>query len=68
MIGPAFKLSVNSDSLNVDTTIFYMPAGTWCQPLKPDQGCINSTGQTYTWSSKAYDSYLHQKEGTVVPL
>lgn len=68
MLGDSLKLSILSDKLGVNVTTFYMPAGTWCSPLKPTQLCFTSAGQTYDWPSKAYDSYVHQAEGTIVPL
>lgn len=35
MLGNSLKLSINSDTLNQNTTWFYFPAGTWCNILNP---------------------------------
>jgi len=72
MIGPALKLSVNSDTMGADQvnnkTDFYFPAGIWCNVFVPTEKCIPSTGQNLTLSSKAYDFYLHLYEGNLVML
>jgi alpha-glucosidase (family GH31 glycosyl hydrolase) len=67
MLGSALKLSVNSDSLKVTQTNFYFPAGTWCNIIRPTDACIKSTGQQFLLSSKAYDYYVHLREGYIVP-
>jgi len=67
MLGKALKLSINSDSLGVTTTSFYFPAGTWCNIIRPTDACIVSTGQAQNLSSKAYDYYVHLREGYIVP-
>lgn len=69
MLGPALKLSVNSDTLGQNTTDFYFPNGTWCNILNSSEPCVtyeNST--TVTLDSKAYDYYVHLREGFIVPM
>lgn len=61
MLGSALKLSVNSNTLNKNSTDFYFPTGHWCSLLKANGAntCFFSTGQDYTLQTKAYDVYLH---------
>jgi hypothetical protein len=68
MLGDSLKLSINSDSVNQNTTWFYFPAGTWCNILNPSEMCIVSPGQAMEMSSKAYDSYLHLIAGSIIPF
>ena len=70
MIGPSFKLSIQSNKLNVNTTEFVFPPGTWCDVFKPGPAaCFNSsTGISKILSTKAYDFYLHLREGHIVPM
>jgi len=65
MLGPALKLSIDSDSVGVSSTNFYFPTGTWCDILHGN--CLFSQGENYTLSSKAYDYYLHLREGYIIP-
>lgn len=70
MLGSALKLSINSNTLNKNETEFYFPAGTWCNVLKGTQTntCLKSKGESFTLRTKAYDSYLHLREGYIVPM
>lgn len=67
MLGGALKLSVNSDSIDQNRTNFYFPAGTWCNIVAPTEKCIKSTGQFIEMDSKAYDYYVHLRQGHLVP-
>ena len=69
MLGEALKLSVLSDAVGVNSSLFYFPKGTWCDLRHPGIQCISSdAGQVLTLSTKAYDSYLHLREGYIVPM
>jgi hypothetical protein len=70
MLGSSLKASFNSDTLNKNVTEFYFPPGAWCEVNKPDlYPCLNTTtGVSLELPSKAYDSYLHIREGQIVPL
>lgn len=69
MLGPALKLSVNTNKLNQNTTSFYFPAGMWCNVFKPTEACFTNTNGVYkTYSTKAYDFYVHLYEGHIVPM
>jgi hypothetical protein len=69
MIGPSFKLGVNSDTLDQDETTFYFPAGLWCNIFNVEEPCVTyASGQMVTLPSKAADFYLHLYEGNIVPL
>ena len=68
MIGDSLKLSILSDTLNQNQTDFYFPAGTWCNVINDIEPCFKSTGEWKTMRTKAYDYYLHIKEGSIVPL
>lgn len=70
MIGSALKASVNSNQLNTNYTNFWMPKGTWCDIYHPKDRCFSEdkSGSHYNWSSKAYDSYLHLRQGYIMPF
>lgn len=51
----------------LDTSFFYFPSGVWCNILNPTDKCLNSAGQAYELSSKAYDVYAHIKAGSIIP-
>lgn len=72
MLGSAMKLSINSNTLDKNTTDFYFPQGTWCSLLKAfaDKTCFSAPagGMTQTWPTKAYDKYLHLRQGFIAPM
>lgn len=69
MLGKALKVSHLSDQLNVNMTEFYFPAGTWCEVnQQANEPCFTSAGESYLLATKAYQSYLHLREGYIVPL
>jgi alpha-glucosidase (family GH31 glycosyl hydrolase) len=72
MLGKDLKLSINSNKLGQDTTDFYFPAGQWCDVWNKEgaAGCFisPSTGEFKTLPTKAYDFYLHLREGSLVPM
>lgn len=53
-------------------TDFYFPAGTWCDVFNKTQGkggCQTfSHGQNITLETKAWNFYVHLREGYIVPL
>jgi hypothetical protein len=50
-------------------TWFYFPSGVWCNVFPHDgETCITSTGQAMEMRSKAYDFYLHIREGHIIPM
>lgn len=67
MLGPALKLSINPESLEDNSTIYYFPAGVWCDIIKLDR-CMNSTGQSKSMTNKLYDFGLHLRQGYIVPF
>lgn len=67
MIGSSFKLSVLSNLTGVNSTEFYFPEGTWCNVFNLSEPCFSSTGEYLELRSKAYDFYLHLRQGKIVP-
>lgn len=56
MLGDALKLSINSNTLDQNTTEFYFPDGTWCNLFNKTEGedsCLDGKN-SYNRSSKAY--------------
>lgn len=69
MLGPALKLSVNSNKLGQNSTTFYFPAGTWCNVFNSSDPCITGTKGSYVnKQTKAFDFYLHLYQGNIVPM
>lgn len=68
MLGPSLKLSVLSDKLGVNSTSFYFPQGTWCSVFESNQKCFTSDGISRTLRTKAYDYYVHIKDGHIIPF
>lgn len=70
MIGPALKISVVTDNLNQLINVFYFPEGRWCSVFerKKVNNCIQSNGQVILLRSLAFDSYVHLREGYIIPL
>ena len=67
MLGSALKLSVLANNLDVNSTTFYFPAGTWCNIFNPNERCFSTEGETQTRRSYAYDYYVHLKDGHILP-
>lgn len=68
MIGNALKVSFNSEHQSQNETEFYFPAGIWCDLIRPATPCISSTtGQSLKMSTLVYETYLHIRQGHVVP-
>jgi len=68
MLGDSLKLSMLSNETGKNATDFYFPAGTWCNVFDSSEKCWDSKGETKTLRTKAYDSYVHIREGKIVPL
>ena len=71
MIGEALKVSFNSEYQSQNWTKFYFPVGVWCDIVHLGLGentCHESTGQSYTMSTKVYETYLHLRNGYIVPM
>lgn len=69
MLGSSLKLSVRADSVGQNLTTFYYPAGVWCNVFNSSEPCFNSTtGVNLTLRTKAYDFYVHLREGHIVPM
>ena len=69
MLGAALKLGINSDSLRQNETDFYFPPGIWCNVYVPSEPCkIFTDGTNVTLSSKAYDFYVHLRDGYIIPM
>lgn len=68
LIGDSLKLSILSDKLGVNSTQFYFPEGKWCNVFNASQKCFGLRNGTFkTLPTKAYDSYMHMKEGSIIP-
>lgn len=69
MLGDALKLGINANKLDQNKTMFYFPAGTWCNIVVETEACVTyEQGQEVELDSKAYDFYLHLREGYIVPM
>lgn len=68
LLGNSLKLSILSTKLGQNTTDFYFPAGKWCNVLNYTEKCFVTQGETKTLRTKAYDWYLHLKEGHLIPF
>merc|ERR1711957_845821 len=69
MIGSALKLGILANNVNVNKTMFYFPAGTWCNIVVEIEPCVTyEKGTSVELDSKAYDFYLHLREGYIVPM
>ena len=66
MIGSSLKVSVLANAVEKNQTDFYYPPGTWCDIFK--HTCINSTGETRTQGSKAYDFHAYLRQGHILPF
>jgi len=71
MLSTQLKLSMQSSHINKNVTEFWFPPGIWCDIFndKGIDGCMNLTeGISMNMSTKAYEFYLHIREGSVVPM
>ena len=69
MIGSALKTAINAVNLTVSTTDFYFPKGTWCSLFEPVGECLYfSQSQMHTLPSRINESYVHLREGYIVPM
>lgn len=69
MIGGALKTAVNARNISAETTEYYFPAGTWCSLFEPVGACIfNEFGRNVTLGSMLNQSYVHLREGFIIPL
>ena len=68
MLGSALKLGVLSNKVGVNSTDFYFPTGTWCNVFDPSERCISTLGEKQKRQSKAYDYYVHLREGYIIPV
>lgn len=69
MLGSALKLSILADTVGVDSHTFYFPAGTWCNVFNSSEACFTSTtGVSTSLRTKAYDFYVHLREGHIIPM
>ena len=70
MIGSALKTAINAVNLTQSTTQFYFPKGTWCSVFAPTIGeCLYfNQSQKYTLPSRINESYVHLREGYIVPM
>merc|ERR1739848_264129 len=66
MLGKHLKVSVNSKE-KVDWTDFYFPAGVWCSVINATGGCVSGP-KIQSLSSQLYQSYVHIRDGSLVPL
>jgi len=66
MLGKHLKLSHQSSS-DMSHTDFYFPEGEWCSVFNVSIGCITGP-MNYTLSSQMYQTYVHIREGSIVPL
>eukprot|EP00347_Sterkiella_histriomuscorum_P014109 403362137 len=70
MLGNSLKLSVNTNTLNQNSTNYQFPPGLWCNLYQSAKyPCFTSTiGQQIYLPSKAYDAHVHIRQGSIVPL
>lgn len=67
MLGEHLKVSINAEGDDVSWKPFYFPVGTWCSVINATAGCVQG-GKSYNMSSLVYQSYVHIKDGSIVPL
>jgi alpha-glucosidase (family GH31 glycosyl hydrolase) len=67
MLGKGLKLSINAQTLDKNSTDFYIPTGTWCSVFDSSP-CVVSTGKKVTLQTKAYNKYVHLRDGYIVPM
>jgi hypothetical protein len=68
MLGPNLKVSHQSTETEVVTeTDYYFPAGTWCSVVNVSAGCIDGPVTTKL-PSRIYQSFVHIRNGSIVPL
>mmetsp|Transcript_3317 Transcript_3317/g.2278 ORF Transcript_3317/g.2278 Transcript_3317/m.2278 type:complete len:120 (-) Transcript_3317:24-383(-) len=68
MLGPSLRLSAQT-SVHEDSRSFYFPAGSWCDVLQPENGCLNlEQGQWLEMSTQPHEIYLHLLSGHIAPL
>jgi len=68
MIGDSLKVSVLANAFGVNQTSFYFPKDTWCNILDFKDKCFTTAGETQVRSSKAYEAYVHMRQGKIVPF
>lgn len=68
MLGSALKLSAQTNTTGQNSTDFYYPRGLWCNVFNTTDRCFQSPGKYYTKRTKAYDFYLHLREGYIIPM
>lgn len=68
MLGEHLKLSIQStENGTVTETDYYFPQGKWCSVFNVSAGCIVGPANV-TLPSRIYQSYVHIRDGSIVPL
>lgn len=68
MLGRNLKVSHQSTETEVVTeTDYYFPQGSWCSVVNVSAGCIDGPVTTQL-PSRIYQSYVHIRDGSIVPL
>jgi len=69
MIGPALKTAINAVNLSQEMTSFYFPKGTWCSLFELIGHCMYVDQSAYLeLPSRINESFVHLREGYIVPL
>ena len=72
MLGSSLKLAVLSNNLGQNTTDFTFPVGLWCDVFRNSTTDSCSTfiagNEVKNLDTKAYDFYLHLREGHIIPM
>ena len=70
MIGSKIKTIINVKNQTQQTTDFYFPKGTWCSLFAPAVGqCMTfNTSANYTLPSQVNESFVHLREGYIIPM
>jgi len=69
MLGAAFKLTAQTEVNLQTSTVFYFPAGSWCDIFSPETECMNlDEGSFPELSTMPHEVYVHLYEGHIVPM
>lgn len=60
-------LKVSQQHLDQDETDYYFPEGTWCSVMNISSPCIKGP-ETVMLPSRLYQSWVHIRDGGIVPL
>jgi len=71
MLGSALKLGLNTNTLGKNSTDIFFPRGRWCDVYNRKKGLescmLIDKGHKVSLETKAYDFYVHLREGYIIP-